>query len=219
MDSALWMPTRPWRLPFLADAEQVSSLRRALRMHLEYWGLHELRDAAELCASELVANVIRHVGTGTPSTLVASLNGLHLRVEVHDPDPRALPTLACAGGDLEEGRGMMLVDAISDRWGVELTADRKVTWCEFQMDVTRGDRHAPVPRLARAADVLSLYIGSDSAPQPFGHGRLGAAVAEEAAIDIITDLLCWFRVHGRDADDVLDQAQAHFEAESGARFS
>ncbi|MFE6591130.1 ATP-binding protein [Streptomyces sp. NPDC057781] len=219
MDSSLWMPTRPWSLPFLADAEQVSSLRRALRMHLEYWGLHELRDAAELCASELVANVIRHVGAGTPSTLVASLNGSNLRIEIHDPDARALPTLACTGPDAEEGRGMVLVDAISDRWGVELTGDRKVTWCEFRMSATKADRHAPVPRLARAADVLSLYGGSGSAPQPDGHGRLGAAVAEEAAINIITDLLYWFRVHGRDADDVLDQAQAHFEAESRVRLS
>ncbi|MDT0613384.1 ATP-binding protein [Streptomyces lancefieldiae] len=219
MESSLWMPTRPWSLPFLADAEQVSSLRRALRTHLEYWGLHELRDAAELCVSELVANVIKHVGVGTPSTLIASLNGPHLRVEVHDPDPRALPTLACTGMDAEEGRGMMLVDAISDRWGVELTGDRKVTWCEFRMSVAGADRQTPMPRLARAADVLGLYSGSNSMSRPVGSGRLATAVAEEAAIDIITDLLYWFRVHGRDADDVLDQAQAHFEAESAARLS
>lgn len=219
MESSLWMPTRPWSRPFLADAEQVSALRRALRIHLEYWGLHELSDAAELCASELVANVIRHVGAGTPSTLVVALNGPHLRVEVHDPDPRALPTLACTGPDAEEGRGMMLVDAISDRWGVDLTVDRKVTWCEFRMGVATANRGAVSPRLARAADVLDLYSGSGSMPQPVGHGRLGTAVAEETAINIITDLLYWFRVQGRDADDVLDQAQAHFEAENAARLA
>ncbi|WP_254406033.1 ATP-binding protein [Streptomyces sp. AC627_RSS907] len=217
MESSLWVPTRPWNMPFLASVEQVSPLRRALRNHLEYWGLHELTDAAELCVSELVANVIKHVGAGTPSTLIASLNGPQLRVEVHDPDPRALPTLVCTGLDAEEGRGMVLVDAMSDRWGVELTGDRKVTWCEFQMNVAGADRDVPRPRLARAADVLSLYNGSDSTPYPVGRGRLDTAVAEEAAIDVITDLLYWFRVHGRDVDDVLDRAQAHFEAESAAR--
>ncbi|AQS72180.1 ATP-binding protein [Streptomyces pactum] len=219
MDGSLWMPTRPWRLPFLADAEQVSSLRRALRIHLEYWGLHELRDAAELCTGELITNVIKHVGPGTPSTLVASLNGPHLRIEVHDPDPRALPTLTCAGPDAETGRGMVLVEALSDRWGVELTGDHKVTWCELRPRAARAGRQVPVPRLARAADVLSLYSGSAPEPQPVDQGRLGAAMAEEAAIDIITDLLYWFRLHGRDPDDMLDQAQARFEAENEPRLS
>lgn len=85
MDDSLWRPTQPWRLPFLAEVDQVWALRRALRIHLEYWGLHELTDAAEICASELIANVIKHVGSETPSTLVASFGGSHLRIEVHDP--------------------------------------------------------------------------------------------------------------------------------------
>jgi hypothetical protein len=39
--------------------------------------------------------------------------------------------------------------------------------------------------------------------------------AEEAAIHVIADLLHWFRAHGRDADQALDRAQMHFEAEVG----
>jgi hypothetical protein len=68
-------------------------------------------------------------------------------------------------------------------------------------------------------DVLSLYSDSVPAPQSVGQDRLGAAVAEEAAIDIITDLLYWFRLNGRDPDVMLDQAQARFEAESEPRLS
>ncbi|MET9353247.1 ATP-binding protein [Streptomyces sp. NPDC006617] len=220
MDDSLWRPTQPWRLPFLAEADQVGALRRALRIHLEYWGLHELSDAAELCASELVANVIKHVGPETPSTLIASLGVGRLRIEVHDPDARALPTLTCASLDAEAGRGMALVDAMSDRWGVELAGDHKVTWCEFCIDATPTERrHMPMPRLARAADVLSLYSVSGAMQQPLDQGRLSAALAEEAAINAITDLLHWFRAQGRDVDDALDQAQSHFEAECGARPS
>ncbi|MEU9220745.1 ATP-binding protein [Streptomyces sp. NPDC048376] len=220
MDDVLWRPKRPWTLSFLAEADQVWALRRALRIHLEYWGLHDLTDAAELCAGELVANVIKHVGPETPATLVASLGGSHLRIEVHDPDARALPTLACASHDSEAGRGMTLVDAVSDRWGVELSGDRKVTWCEFRMDATRAERqHMPRPRLARAADVLSLYCGSRPTLGSVEYSRLAVATAEEAAIDAITDLLYWFRTQGWEVDDALDQAQSHFEAECEVRLS
>ncbi|MFC9059439.1 ATP-binding protein [Streptomyces sp. NPDC057074] len=220
MDDALWRPTQPWRLPFLAEAPQVWALRRALRVHLEYWGLPELTDAAELCAGELVANVIKHVGPGTPSTLVASLGGSHLRIEVRDPDARALPTLTRASPDAEAGRGMALVDAVSDRWGVELAGDHKVTWCEFRTDAAWAARErTPTPRLARAVDVLSLYGGSGHtcAQRSMDQGRLAAAMAEEAAIDAITDLLFWFRAQGWDIDDALDRAQSHFEAELEVR--
>ncbi|MFD0056000.1 ATP-binding protein [Streptomyces sp. NPDC127168] len=222
MDDALWRPTRPWRLPFLAAAPQVRALRRALRIHLEYWGLHELTNAAELCASELVANVIKHVGPDTPSTLVVSLGGSHLRIEVRDPDARALPTLTRASLDAEAGRGMALVDVMSDRWGVELAGDHKVTWCEFRTDAGCAARERmPTPRLARAVDVLSLYggPGHTSAQQSMDQGRLAAVIAEEAAIDAITDLLFWFRAQGWDIDDALDRAQSHFEAEFEARLS
>ncbi|MFD5495418.1 ATP-binding protein [Streptomyces sp. NPDC127091] len=219
VDGSRWISTRQWSLPFLADAEQVSSLRRALRTHLECWGLQELTDSAELCVSELAANVIKHVGPGTPSTLVTLLNSTHLRIAVHDPDPRALPTLACADVEAETGRGMALIEAVSDRWGVDLNGDRKATWCELRVSAARAGRHAALPRLARAADLLSLYGGEVSLPLGPGQSRLGTVVTQDAAIDIITDVLYWCRVYGRDADDVLDQAQAHFEAETDARFS
>ncbi|MFG3245094.1 ATP-binding protein [Streptomyces sp. NPDC048187] len=217
MDEALWRPRQPWRLPFLATADQVWFLRRALRVHLEYWGMRELTDAAEICLSELVTNVIKHVGPETPSTLVASRGGSRLRVEVHDPDASALPALTSASLDAEAGRGMTLVDAVSDRWGVELAGDHKVTWCEFRVETGATERPCmPMPRLARAADVLSQYGGSESTRQSALPGRLAAAWAEEAAINAITDLLYWFRAHGWDVDDVLDRAQVHFEAECGA---
>jgi anti-sigma regulatory factor (Ser/Thr protein kinase) len=198
MESAVRRARRAWKLPFSAEPEEVAGLRRLMRLHLELWDLHELADVAQLCVSELVANVIKHVGPGTPSMLAVSMNGIRLQIEVHDPNPRALPVLTDAADDAEGGRGMALIDAITDRWGVDLG-------------------YAAAPRVARAADVLELYA---STPTPLGgaaFSRLGATVAEETAIDVITDLLHWLRVHGRDPDDVLDRAQAHFEAEAEAR--
>ncbi|MFI6334809.1 ATP-binding protein [Streptomyces sp. NPDC050535] len=107
---------------FLAEPKEVASLRRALKAHLGIWGLHELMDAAQLCLSELVANVINHVDAGIPTTFAVSMNDTHLRIEVHDPDPRALPTPLSANADAESERGTALVDAIADRWGVQLSS-------------------------------------------------------------------------------------------------
>lgn len=120
-------------------------------------GAYEVIDAAQLCVSELVSNLINHVGSGTPVALCVSMHGTRLRVEVRDPDTRALPTLVEACTDAESGRGMALISATAERWGVQLLADCKVTWCELATGLTmpnghRGDSHA-----SRAEQVLDLY--------------------------------------------------------------
>ncbi|MFJ3820377.1 ATP-binding protein [Streptomyces nodosus] len=208
------MRRKPWELPFLAEPEEVAGLRHVLRMHLGLWGLHSVVDAAQLCVSELVTNVMRHVGRGTPTTLAVSMNGTYVRIEVHDPEAHALPMLVRAGVEAEDGRGMQLVDALADRWGVELLAGKKVTWCELATDLMLPSGCRVDPRIARVEAVLDSY-GEGKVPSLMCPGKLGATAAEEVAIGVIADLLHWFRAHGRDVDDALDRAQMHFEAEVG----
>ncbi|MEU3659647.1 ATP-binding protein [Streptomyces sp. NPDC032940] len=216
-ESAVQRARRAWKLPFSAEAEEVAGLRQLVRLHLELWDLHELSDVAQLCVSELVANVIKHVGPGTPTTLAISLNGTRLRIEVHDPNSRSLPALTDAGMDAEAGRGMALIDAVTDRWGVDLTSESKSTWCELRTSPTVVRGYDAPSRVARATDVLQLYASAPLPMQGAAFSRLGATVAEETAIDVISDLLHWLRAHGRDPDDVLERAQAHFEAEAESR--
>ncbi|MFC5801522.1 ATP-binding protein [Streptomyces formicae] len=206
------VPRKAWELPFLAKAREIAGLRRVMRLHLTRWGLPDLVDAAQLCVTELVANVVRHVGPETPTTLAVSMNGTNLRIEVQDPDTRALPILMSARDDDEAGRGMALVDATADRWGVVLSPDSKVTWCELATGLTSSDGHAGGPRVACAEALLCLY-GVAKLPQIEVASRLSLAIAEEAAIDVIADLLHWLRAHGCDPDEALDRAQTHFEAE------
>ncbi|MGA5453007.1 ATP-binding protein [Streptomyces umbrinus] len=214
MDCTAGLLRKPWDLPFVAEPEEVSGLRRVLRLHLELWGLHEVTDAAQLCVSELVSNVIRHVGLGTPTTLAVSMNGTYLRIEVHDPDTRALPTLLDAGSEAEAGRGVAIIDAVADRWGVQLSPDRKVTWCELETGLVSAYGHSGGTRVTRVEAMLCSYENAKSSlPQAARSHALTLAVAEEAAIDMIADLLHWLRVHGCDADDALDRARTHFEAE------
>jgi anti-sigma regulatory factor (Ser/Thr protein kinase) len=206
------MSRKPWDLAFAAEPEEVAGLRRIMRLHLGLWGLHEVTDGAQLCVSELVSNVITHVGQGTPVTLAVSMNGTYLRIEVHDPDTRALPTLMAAESDAEGGRGMALVDALADRWGIQLHQDRKVTWCELTTGLTSPTGHVGSPSVTRAEALLGLYAAT-KLPRDSRSGRLSVDVAEEAVIHVITDFLHWLHVHGCDGDEALDRAQTHFVAE------
>ncbi|MGW1546800.1 ATP-binding protein [Streptomyces sp. NPDC002346] len=207
------MTRKPWELPFLAEPEEVAALRRVLRVHLGLWGLDDLIDAAQLCVSELVSNVITHVGPGTPTTLAVSMKGTDLRIEVHDPDTRALPTLLHEGVNCETGRGMELITGMADRWGVQLLADRKVTWCELTTAPAARNGHVAVPGVTRAEALLDLYavVKSTGESKP---SRLSTALAEEAVIDVITDFLHWLRAHGCDEEEILDRAQQRFDSQS-----
>ncbi|MBN3932061.1 ATP-binding protein [Streptomyces verrucosisporus] len=196
-----------WEIPFLAEPEGVSTLRRAVRKHLTLWGLHEAVDPAQLCVSELVANVIRHVGTGTPVTLAVSMNRTRLRIELTDPDIRALPTLLSPSGEQETGRGLALLDALAAGWGVILREEAKVTWCELETDLTAPNGHSGGKRVTRAEALLTLYADRN------GTFECAADIAnEENAVYLIADVLHWLSAHGHDPDTALDHAQTRFEA-------
>ncbi|MFD8570774.1 ATP-binding protein [Streptomyces sp. NPDC059639] len=123
------------RIELLATAKAVPELRHRLRDH----GFE-----VHLCVSELVTNVIDHVGEGTPVTvLVRDGDGGRTRIEVTDPDPRALPVLLHAAPVDESGRGLALLGAVAVRWGVRQGAHEKTVWCEVARD--QGDGRFPDP--------------------------------------------------------------------------
>ncbi|MEU4655248.1 ATP-binding protein [Streptomyces sp. NPDC023723] len=127
-------------LGLLAVPKAVPELRHLLRHHG-----HDVL----LCVSELLTNVIDHLGAGTPVTVrVYATGGGRVRVEVTDPDPRALPVLLSASGTSESGRGLALVAAVAVRWGVEPGADRKTVWCE--LDTPREKTKVPPEELPPA---------------------------------------------------------------------
>ena len=111
--------------PRLQSAQEA---RQFLHDRCEDWGCPEMTDAATLIVSELVTNAIVHAAT--PAELRAQWSKGVLRIEVVDhaegnpPDPRV------AAPDDENGRGLLLVDALSTAWGVESTDEGKVVWAE-----------------------------------------------------------------------------------------
>ncbi|MFJ8078634.1 ATP-binding protein [Streptomyces sp. NPDC096176] len=114
----------------LAAPKAVPLLRHAVREHLG-------RDCpdVQLAVSELLSNVVRHVGEGSPVTLRVSCAGHGVtRVEVTDSAPDAEPAPAYAECDAEGGRGLTLLDAVACRWGVVRNALTKTVWCELPED-------------------------------------------------------------------------------------
>jgi anti-sigma regulatory factor (Ser/Thr protein kinase) len=216
VEDPLFVPSMTWVRSFLARAQEVAPLRSLVATQVAQWGLLEVSDIAQLCVSELVANVITHVGEATPATLTLTLSGTRLRIAVQDPDARALPTLVHAQGDDEGGRGMALVSALASRWGVDLPGSGKVTWCELAVSsIGLGNAPSSAGCRARVARVLTAY-NDESLLVGAKQSRLEMAATEVTAVHVISDLLHWLRAHGHDADDILDRAQTCFEAEAGA---
>ena len=95
--------------------------------------LLELLDDALLLISELVTNSVLH--GGPPIVLAIDCDGQALHVRVRD-GAAAAPVATTAGPDAESGRGISLLDLISDTWGVVPVADDhgvgKEVWFELR---------------------------------------------------------------------------------------
>ena len=83
---------------------------------------------AEMIVTELVTNAVRH-GPGGPVELAIEAGGSGVRGEVADPGPGIHHyELDKRRATEEGGRGLFLVDALSDSWG--LSRDRSRVWFE-----------------------------------------------------------------------------------------
>lgn len=114
-----------------SDPEALSSARHMIRAAVRAWGAGERADEIELVADELMTNALMHTDGGAIVTLrILGGSGRRLRVEVEDRSS-ALPRRREAGEAGVSGRGLLLVDQLSDAWGVEPRGSGKCVWCEF----------------------------------------------------------------------------------------
>lgn len=98
----------------------------ALCSHLDPETVHY----AAVVVSELVTNAVIHANT-TVTVGLQLLPGGGARIEVGDasnwpPTPRPATT------DEPGGRGLILVEALADKWGVSPTTEGKTVWAELQ---------------------------------------------------------------------------------------
>jgi anti-sigma regulatory factor (Ser/Thr protein kinase) len=111
-------------------AGSVPTARRLVRDLLSVWAApHDLADAG-LLVSELVANVVDHVGGEAPFTLELTLAGDWLRISVADGSA-IRPVVRELEDGAARGRGMRLVAQIAQRWGVEDHDGGKRVWLDL----------------------------------------------------------------------------------------
>ena len=111
-------------------AGSVPAARRVVAELLTAWAAPHDRDDAALLVSELVANVVDHVGGEAAFTVEVALSGDWLRISVADGSA-IRPVVRQLEGSAPRGRGMRLVEQIADRWGVEEHEGGKRVWLEL----------------------------------------------------------------------------------------
>jgi len=122
-------PGQQAELSLPQDPSSVRTARRFVADRLEEWGLDTLLDDALLVTSELAANAIMHAES--ECVIRVSLTESTLRIDVLDsgagtpePQPRSFTE--------EHGRGLVLVDAVTAAWGLDMVpGDGKVVWAEL----------------------------------------------------------------------------------------
>ena len=121
------------RLPLLPG--NVRRARYFARMVLESNdGSADALEDVQVIISELFTNVVLHVdqdGTEFGALIALARLGTMLRLEVHDSgQPMALPEEPDTTN--EQGRGLWIVGALAERWGVEETPGGKCVWAEIE---------------------------------------------------------------------------------------
>ncbi|MFF9060768.1 SpoIIE family protein phosphatase [Streptomyces sp. NPDC014882] len=115
------------------DPEALTHARHMIRAAVRSWGARQRSDDVELVADELITNALMHTeGAAIVTLRLLTGGGRLLRVEVEDSSS-ALPRRREAGDTGVSGRGLLLVDLLSDAWGVEARGGGKCVWCEFGM--------------------------------------------------------------------------------------
>ncbi|MFF4752011.1 ATP-binding protein [Streptomyces sp. NPDC002514] len=120
-------------VPLPSRPESAATARRLVQVVvLRQWALTpKLTEDTVLLVSELVGNAVRHTGARVFGLRMRRRRGW-IRVEIRDPS-RGLPCLMPVQELDISGRGLFLVDRLSDRWGVDLLPRGKTTWFEMRV--------------------------------------------------------------------------------------
>ncbi|MGC5565355.1 ATP-binding protein [Streptomyces sp. FR-108] len=111
------------------------SARRLVRIALTNWRLQQLVDDAELVVSELVSNAVRHTSSRVIRVTAAWPMDTRVRIGVVDRS-RTIPHLQYADRDhiRPHGRGLLMVDALTYRWGTDLYPWGKMVWGDLAVE-------------------------------------------------------------------------------------
>jgi anti-sigma regulatory factor (Ser/Thr protein kinase) len=108
----------------------VAAARAWSRQTINRWRLGDAAEPIAHLVSELVTNSVEHAQCVSVTVLLMYAAGM-LRLEVRDQDAVNVPVLKSPQPGDVNGRGLVIVEALADRWGVRVTSEGKAVWCEF----------------------------------------------------------------------------------------
>lgn len=115
------------------SAQHVSDARRFVTECLRVWRARDVTDAVALVTSELVTNAVVHART--PFTVTVAWNGRVALVRVLDGSADLpQPGSGDGSGNGVGGRGLLVVDHMSVRWGWNTVPDGKNVWAVVGVD-------------------------------------------------------------------------------------
>lgn len=136
------MSTRSATFDLEPTAVSIPAARHLVVELLRTWATNHDRDDAALLTTELVANVIDHVGGCATFTLEVSSSEDWLRIGVLDGSA-VLPVAQELSQDHPRGRGLLMVQRIATRWGCESYDGGKRVW--FELGADDRERRAGLP--------------------------------------------------------------------------
>lgn len=116
----------------------VGAARRFLARTCEEWHVSACADAGVLVVSELAANAVQHTVDQVKVVMVSDGVGM-VRVGVRD-QARDAPATVDADQDSLNGRGLVVVEALSQACGALPTGDGgKLVWARIERDLDQED--------------------------------------------------------------------------------
>jgi serine phosphatase RsbU (regulator of sigma subunit)/anti-sigma regulatory factor (Ser/Thr protein kinase) len=120
-----------------AEATGPKRVRQWMAARLREWSVPEpVIAAAILCTSELTTNALLHAGT--PAQVHIDLSAERLLVSVADTGTRGSVTPTKADTMASRGRGLGLIEELTDAWGTDPSVRGATVWFEMLIPGTRG---------------------------------------------------------------------------------
>ncbi|GAA0604153.1 hypothetical protein GCM10009547_02420 [Sporichthya brevicatena] len=154
-------PFRERRLLLSADLASVTHGRHFVRDTLLEWDLARLVEDAELGVSELIANAVRHARTDVTLSIAAADR---VTISIADGEPMLHRPFVPGGDEIpESGRGLKIVAAVSDDWGIEARSGGKAVWFSLMLpDSATAD-----------ADLFAIHRSASAAGQGDASSKAG----------------------------------------------
>ena len=148
-----------WPLQDFLELGALPSAVPCARLHamqvLREWGIAGLADSAGLLVTELVANAVK-ASRGMAQVAGVRLwllsDSVQILILVWDASPQP-PVLKAVADEAEQGRGLQIVEAVSEQWGWYASTNGKSVWAILRLFPARAiprrqSRQAPGPAVA-----------------------------------------------------------------------